>query len=375
MPARIVVIGGGLHGFAAALHLARAGHRVSVVEKDYAGRHASGVNAGGVRRLGRHTAEIPLALAAAERWRRMGELVGGDCGFVPCGQVRVAESDADMDALEARVAEVRALGFGHEYLIAPGELRRRVPAIGAHCRGALVCDGDGYASPYRTVTAWRRAAQAAGAACYHGERVTGVERLADGWRVVSRERAWTADVVVNCAGAWAGEVCRMFGERVPVQAEAPMLMITERLAPFLEPVVGATHRPLSFKQFPNGTVLIGGGIRGRVEQGLAHPRLDGLAANARTVTDLFPFMARVRIVRTWAGVEGVMPDGIPVIGRSAVAPDVVHCFGFSAHGFQLGAITGEIVRDLVTGREPALPIAPFAVERFAAANPAGAPAY
>jgi sarcosine oxidase subunit beta len=60
----VIVIGGGLHGCSAALHLARRGARVTVIEKDHVGRHASGVNAGGVRRLGRHLAEVPLAVAA-----------------------------------------------------------------------------------------------------------------------------------------------------------------------------------------------------------------------------------------------------------------------------------------------------------------------
>jgi sarcosine oxidase, subunit beta len=54
---------------------------VTVLEKDYAGRHASGVNAGGVRRLGRHLDEVPLAVASMELWYRIRDLVDDDCGF------------------------------------------------------------------------------------------------------------------------------------------------------------------------------------------------------------------------------------------------------------------------------------------------------
>ena len=61
--ADVIVIGGGLHGCSAALHLARRGISVIVLEKDYVGRHASGVNAGGVRRLGRDPAEVPISVA------------------------------------------------------------------------------------------------------------------------------------------------------------------------------------------------------------------------------------------------------------------------------------------------------------------------
>jgi len=66
--ADVIIIGGGLHGCATALHLALRGMRAIVLEKDYAGRHASGVNAGGVRMLARAMAEVPLSLAGVGIW-------------------------------------------------------------------------------------------------------------------------------------------------------------------------------------------------------------------------------------------------------------------------------------------------------------------
>jgi len=57
----LLVIGGGIHGCSAALHAALRGMDVVVLEKDTVARHASGVNAGGVRRLGRHYAEVPIS--------------------------------------------------------------------------------------------------------------------------------------------------------------------------------------------------------------------------------------------------------------------------------------------------------------------------
>ena len=58
----VIVVGGGLHGMSAALHIARRGKRVLVLEKDRIAAHASSYSAGGVRTLGRHPAEIPLAV-------------------------------------------------------------------------------------------------------------------------------------------------------------------------------------------------------------------------------------------------------------------------------------------------------------------------
>ncbi len=363
----VLIIGGGLHGCSAALQLARRGARVLVLEKDYAGRHASGVNAGGVRRLGRHVAEIPLSIASMEMWHRIRDLVDDDCGFESHGQVKVAENEAELETLRKRVAEVRALGFTHEELIDQRELREIVPAIAEHCMGAIYCRADGAANPYRTTNAFRRAAEHAGARVVEGARVGELRRDGRNWRVTTADGAQhAAPILVNCAGAWADRIAADLGESVPVIPAAFMLMISNRQPPFIKPVLGATGRPLSFKQFQNGTVLIGGGYKGTLERDTNWTELDfrGLALSAKTVWDLFPAMRDAQIVRAWAGIEARMPDDIPVIGPSSTAEGVFHAFGFSGHGFQLGPISGAIMAELVTTGRTNLPIGPFSITRF-----------
>jgi len=172
----VIVIGGGLHGCSSALHLARRGLRVTLLEKDHVGRHASGVNAGGVRRLGRHVAEIPLSLAAMELWHGIEGLVDDDCGFESHGQVKVAESEAELEILRRRVAEFGSLGYSHEELIGVEELREILPAVSPHCRGAIICRRDGAANPYRTTFAFKRKAESLGACIEEGRLVIAEER-------------------------------------------------------------------------------------------------------------------------------------------------------------------------------------------------------
>jgi sarcosine oxidase, subunit beta len=368
--ADVLVIGGGLHGCSTALHLALRGLKPILVEKDYAGRHASGVNAGGVRQLARHLAEIPLSISSMELWEHIEDLVGDDCGFESHGTVLVAESDAELAGFRARVDDLRLRGFIHEELIDRAELKRLVPAVADHCPGGVVSRRDGAADPFITTQAFRRRAVDKGAEVIEGATVTGLARVGGAWRAETSAGPIEAPKVVNAAGAWADRIAAMLGEPVPLEVIAPMLMVTSALPAFIQPVVILRGRKLSFKQRANGTVVIGGGHLAQPFRDENRTVLDWnkLAVSARTVWELFPVMREATIVRAWAGIEARMPDEIPVVGPSSTSEGVYHQFGFSAHGFQLGPGTGAMMAELVATGSTNVPIDGLRIGRFAGAR-------
>ncbi len=114
-------------------------------------------------------------------------LVDDDCGFRPSGQVRVAETAEEMEGLGRRSRAVDALGLAHrEAVIDRSELRRLLPEVAPHCLGGLHVADDGFADPFRTTTAFRRAAEGEGVRIIEGAAVTAVARPdRDSWRVTA----------------------------------------------------------------------------------------------------------------------------------------------------------------------------------------------
>ncbi len=364
--ADVLVIGGGLHGSSTAFHLARRGANVIVLEADYVARHSSGVNAGGLRTLGRPVPEIPLALMSREIWHTMRELIGDDGGFVASGQLKIAESEAELDECRARVAELESHGFTHEKIIDRETVLALEPALAPHVTGGIWVERDGYALPFKTTTAFRLAAQRLGVQFFEGTPVTRIEQRGTRWIAHTPRGEFSAEKLVVTAGAWAGQLAEQVGERVPVHPEGLMLMVTHRVAPFCRATLGATGRPLSFKQFDNGTVVIGGKLIGIADLNGRHGEVDfaRLVRSANTVVDLFPHLRHLGVNRAWAGVEAFTDDALPVISPSRRASNLVYSFGYCGSGFQLGPACGRLVSELVLDGKASLPLDAFAIDRF-----------
>ena len=372
-----LIVGGGLQGCAIALFLARAGWRVTVVEKNLAGRHASGVNAGGLRSLMRDVREYPLSLRAMDMWANLADVVGvaaAESCEVRLGTAQIALAmDADeLQWCEARSRSMHRRDIHSEELIAPDALHRLLPGLSSTALGGLISRRDGHANPANAARAFRKAAEAAGVRIIEQCRVHDLSpKPAGGWRVETDAGAIEAEWVLNCAGAWGSDLAARLGEILPMKVTALSMMVTARVKPFITPVVIGIDQPLSFKQSAVGSLVIGGGILGKpcLEGDTSFTVMDRMASSAAATVAAFPVLAGVPVVRTWTGLEGATPDGIPFIGPSLRHPGLWHVFGFCGHGFQLAPAVGEAVaRSLVSGDlDPRL--APFAVDRLQPQTP------
>ncbi|MFT8717898.1 NAD(P)/FAD-dependent oxidoreductase [Acetobacter sp.] len=368
-----LIIGAGLQGCSIALFLARAGWNVTLLDKNVAGRHASSVNAGGLRMLMRDWREYPLSQRAMEHWEHLDRLVGEKAASacevrLGVSQIGLALDDAEMSWAVGRAEDMKKRGLREEELLSREDVRALLPGVSDTALGGLISRRDGHANPAAATRAFREAAFAAGARIVENCRVLGLERVrGGGWRAETSFGQHEGGVLINCGGAWGARVAAMAGQTLPLKTVAPSMMVTARTQPFLTPVVIGIDRPLSFKQSAVGSLVIGGGILGKPcpDQDTSFTVMDRMPQSAAATLEAFPALVHVPVLRTWTGLEGATPDGIPVIGPGQGTPDLWHVFGFCGHGFQLSPAVGEAVaKSLISGTLEAT-LAPFDCGRFA----------
>lgn len=363
---RVAIVGGGLVGASAALALASQGASVALFERRYCGAQASGVNYGGVRTHGRPEAQLPLAMRARRIWDRLPGLIGSDGEFVVSGHLRLARRDADLDTLEAWAAMAREHG-AQSVVMSGAAFRRRYPWLGEGAIGGALCATDGQANPRLVSPAFAAAARRAGAQVFEQTELTEIEF--DGRRFSMRAagQAFTADWLINSAGAWGNTVAGRFGEAVPLRSIYPNMWVTEPLPRFVEHNLGVVGGGIYARQVARGNCVIGGG-RGQGDGEYARPSSDTTRAVMRDACALLPALRDALLIRTWSGVEGETPDNHPVIGPSGTTPRLLHAFGFSGGGFLLAPGVGEVLADLVLRGATDTPIDAFSIARFAAGS-------
>ncbi|QIP73823.1 FAD-binding oxidoreductase [Streptomyces sp. VN1] len=370
----VVVVGVGMVGAACALYAAREGLDVIVVDRGQVAGGTTGAGEGNLLVSDKEPGpELELALLSAGLWTGLAEGLGRETEYEPKGGVVVAETPEALAGLETFAAGQRAAGVSALGVTAD-RLHDLEPRLAPGLAGAVHYPQDAQVMP---ALAAAHLLRASGARLRTGRTVTGVLRGPGGAvRGVRTDRGDVhAPAVVNAAGPWGGEVAALAGVHLPVLPRRGYVLVTEPLPPRIRHKVYAADyvadvasdsAALQTSPVVEGTaagpVLIGAS-RERVgfDRSVSLPALRALAAGA---TRLFPFLARVRALRTYAGFRPYLPDHLPAIGADPRAPGLFHACGHEGAGIGLSTGTGHLIAGLLTGAAPALDLTPFRPDRF-----------
>ena len=366
--ADVVVIGGGVEGCSIAYQLSQRGLDVVLLEARELASAASGASAGGVRQQGRDPRELPIAMRAIAIWPGLSEELGADLDYHQNGHLTLVEFESDLPALDGRVRQQRESGLEIQMLYGD-DVREVAPGVGEQVIAGAFCPTDGHANPIWTTKAFGAAAQREGATVLERTPATGI--LTDSGRVTGVETpdgAIATEWVVNAAGAWSPEICKLAGFEAPIHTRAPQMLLTTELPMDLYPVVGCVSKLLSLKQLFNGRYLIGGGWPASVYQDidtpLARNRHDSITGSASHSSTIWPALLKTKVLRVWAGLEAETDDVVPILGPVDHVEGFIMASGFSGHGFALSPYIGVLIADLIATGETAIPLDELLLDRF-----------
>ncbi len=369
-----MVVGAGMVGAACALYAARAGLDVAVVDRGPVAGGTTGAGEGNLLVSDKEPGpELDLALLSGRLWADLAEEHAAAVEYEAKGGVVVASTPDGLAALEKFATAQRAAGVLAEPVTAD-RLHDLEPHLAPGLAGAVHYPQDTQVMP---ALAAARLVRASGARLFTGHTVTEVLRARDGSvRGVRTDRGdLHAPAVVNAAGTWGREVAARAGVCLPVLPRRGFVLVTEPLprrvrhkvyAADYVADVASDSAALQTSPVVEGTaagpVLIGAS-RERVgfDRSFSLPVVRELAAGA---TRLFPFLAEVRVLRTYLGFRPYLPDHLPAIGPDPRAPGLFHACGHEGAGIGLSTGTGHLLAQVMTGAAPDLDLAPFRPDRF-----------
>ncbi len=374
--ADIIVVGAGVQGASLAFHLARRGADVLVLERAAVAAGATGRSSGFVRMHYDLESESRLAWASFPYFRDWAGIVGdGDCGFVRTGFVQVV-SGALVDNLRANVEAQRRIGI-ETRLVGPAELAALVPGmVTDDIKVAAYEPESGYADPTGTAAGFLAAARRHGARLIGGCRVEAIAVAGGRVTGVTTERGrFDAPVVVDVAGAWAGELAATAGVHVPVQAwrhdTAYFGLPDGRASDF--PIVIDHIGMVYFRPEGRELMLVGletsNEVGGSPDRPLAGIHEGSVAEMIERVCARVPWMEAGTFRTAHGGQDGITPDQRAIIGGvGSAGPDGLYlACGFSGTGFKTAPAIGASMAELILdGRTTTADISDFALARFAA---------
>jgi len=353
------VIGGGYTGLSAALHLAEAGHPVTLLEAETPGWGASGRNGGQVNPGLKDDPDAIEARFGARAGGRMVALSGGAgqrvfdlirrhgirCDAVESGWIRAAHTPRARDALHDAARQWQRRGAD----VAPLSAAEIAALIGteAYC-GGLIDRRGGNLHPLNYALGLAEAAQRAGAVLHGHSRALRLEKTADSYRITTSGGSLLADRVLLCTNGYTDGLAPPLARTVvPVRS---VQVATEPLPDgILDTILPGRQAPsdsrrllLYFRRDAQGRFIMGG--RGAYSDAGTQRQMEALRQVSEKV---FPKLKGARWAHAWGGYVAVTADHYPHLSR--LGDGLLAGLGYNGRGVAMATAMGKVMADWAMG--------------------------
>jgi glycine oxidase len=348
----VIVIGGGLIGLSLAIELRKRSAAVLVVERGEPGREASYAAGGMLVDYGVETppALQPLASASAHMYPEFVHELEIESGT----QADLRDQGAIVFPPAERVHE--RLAFTLECRL-PAPLTELEPVLADPKRPAFFLK-ERSVDPRALTAAALETAKRREVDISSGEEVSAVSR-ADGkvCGVVTKKTAFLAPKVVNCAGAWSGQILPHHFPTRPVKGQMLCLISPSRW--LLKHVIRAPEVYLIPRS--DGRILAGATVE---EAGFdKRTDVDTIQRLHRAAIALIPELQNAKILEDWAGLRPGTPDALPILGATST-PGYYVATGHFRDGILLAPITARLMAQVIEGKSSDFDLTAFSPSRF-----------
>jgi gamma-glutamylputrescine oxidase len=355
----VAVLGGGIAGCSTALHLAKRGYKVALLEARRVGYGASGRSGGQTifglavsqqkleREVGREDARrlFDLSIAALDLTQALIREYGIDCDYRP-NHVHVAVKPRHLQELDQWARELHEdYGYSSGRLLNRDQLRDHVRSD--RYLGGLLDPRSGHLQPLKYTQGLARAAETAGAVIYENSEVLRYEAGAE-VRVHTAQGALRCAHLVLCGNAYIGAVApslsrRILGVGTYIIATEPLGAERARgLLPSNAAVADINWILDYFRCSQDYRLLFGGRVS---YSSMQPPRL--AESMRQRMVRVFPSLSDVKVANAWGGYLDITMSRAPDFGR--LAPNVYYLQGFSGHGVALAGLAGALASEAIAG--------------------------
>lgn len=349
----VIIIGGGIIGLSLSIALRKRGAKVLIVERGQPGREASYAAGGMLVDCSTETAAAlqPLASASARMYPEFAHELQIESGV----NVDLREPGTIVFPPAEHVHE--RPGFTVASLL-PAPLAELEPALAATDRPAFFLKERSVDPRGVTAAAWETAKKrgvdfssgdpATSVNVFHG-RVTGVR---------TAKTAFASAKIVNCAGAWAGQIAPHPFPTRPVKGQ--MLCLAAPSRTLLKHVVRSHEIYLIPRS--DGRILVGTTVEEAGFDKRTNPAT--IQHFHRSAVAMVPQLENAKILENWAGLRPGTPDALPILGATST-PGYYVAAGHFRDGILLAPITAHVMAELITGNACNYDLTPFSPQRFA----------
>lgn len=366
-----VIIGGGVMGASIAYHLALKGFKnILVVDKSLPGSGSTGKATGGFRAQFGSEINIKLSLLSREKLLQFKEETGEDPDFVQQGYLFLAQNDDGLTRLKQANELQRSSGLSEAIIVTLEDIQKLNPHINLNgVLGGIFCGSDGFISPLNILNGYITAAKKLDVTFLYDTEVTTImQKEGRLMSVVTPQETYSTDIFINAAGAWAGEIARLAGIDLPLKPlKRQVCKITQKnILPADMPMTIWVDNSFHFRMRDEHLILLHPCDPENPENFSTEVEDSWLEKTFNIGLNRIPALKNcsIDISGSWAGLYEISPDEHIMLGLADGTENFYLANGSSGHGVMHSPAIGQLLAELISGKNTSIDITPLSPNRF-----------